>query len=587
MKREYWVAIVLFFSIILTLVIGIYFHNGIEGYSDLKTKWANNLDPAGKTTKDLGMRGSKGTDASNNSDIKYDSNNYNVQYHETPDQLELDDPSTAIDSKGNLYKQSGANPHVETIYYQPGSYLFGASTYVPNYEDSVYLSKLTGESSAKPIVNSAKMASGFCSYNKDSPIKLEEACQATDVNSCSSTSCCVLLGGSKCVSGDATGPYQKQNYGDITIKNPDYYYFQGTCYGNCSANKLNYTPLGPSLTNNILNDSSSQILNGWPTDKGSMSGSSTGSKSWKQNTSIDLGPFFPPIVNQGAVDSAQTYAMIYYIGNFYNVTTALNLIITNVNYGTLYESNSTKVKTFYNASGNIINPLYTFNQVNGDCSTEKKSTWNISDVFNSGQKGCKTMANYPLKYDNPSIDTQKRIFLDCPPTTIGPQNSTPFTGRTMTVLYDRTTGNNNKFNIDAIKYYLNAGTPLLWQINMNLTFETMFSNGKAVNSLTFPQVSDNAIWYNQNLPTDIKKAVSNSNVIGHTMVIVGFADNVVAAKNADNSSGVFKFINQSSSTFGDNGFGYITYNYFFAVNNKSETRFTNGDGPTNSVHVVM
>jgi hypothetical protein len=118
-------------------------------------------------------------------------------------------------------------------YYQPGSYKFGSATYVPSYEDSVYLSKTTGQSSTSSYLDPATMKGGACSYYKNQPDKLEEMCLAIDKNNCGAMSCCVLLGGSKCVSGDALGPRNKLNYGDITVRDKDYYYHDGKCYGNC------------------------------------------------------------------------------------------------------------------------------------------------------------------------------------------------------------------------------------------------------------------------------------------------------------------------------------------------------------------
>jgi hypothetical protein len=249
MKKEYWVAIILLLTIIVNLALSLCFNFNyainLESYTDMNSKYSS----TSKSSMDA-----SGTSINNpKTDIKYNSNNYNIQYHETPDQLAISDPNITIDASGKLSKQSATNPQVSITYYQPGSYLFGATTYVPNYEDSVYLSKLTGESSVKPIASPAAIAAGFCSQYKDSPDKLEQSCLTTNNNSCSSTSCCVLLGGSKCVSGNVTGPYRKQNYGDVTIRNPDFYYFQGTCYGNCSENKLNYMPLGTSITNSVNN----------------------------------------------------------------------------------------------------------------------------------------------------------------------------------------------------------------------------------------------------------------------------------------------------------------------------------------------
>ena len=120
-----------------------------------------------------------------------------------------------------------------SIYYEPGVYKFGSSTYVPSYADSIYLSKTTGSSIASTYLDQATMKGGACSYFKDQPLKLEEMCNSTDKNNCGAMSCCVLLGGAKCVSGDANGPYNKTNYGDITVRDKDYYYHTGKCYGNC------------------------------------------------------------------------------------------------------------------------------------------------------------------------------------------------------------------------------------------------------------------------------------------------------------------------------------------------------------------
>jgi hypothetical protein len=43
----------------------------------------------------------------------------------------------------------------------------------------------------------------------------------------------VLLGGSKCVSGNENGPSVKSNYSDILVRNKDSYMYMGKCYGNC------------------------------------------------------------------------------------------------------------------------------------------------------------------------------------------------------------------------------------------------------------------------------------------------------------------------------------------------------------------
>ena len=61
----------------------------------------------------------------------------------------------------------------------------------------------------------------------------KEECGKLEKDACASTSCCVLLGGSRCVGGNEKGPTMKANYGDITIINRDHYFYKGKCYGNC------------------------------------------------------------------------------------------------------------------------------------------------------------------------------------------------------------------------------------------------------------------------------------------------------------------------------------------------------------------
>jgi len=157
--------------------------------------------------------------------MRYDINNipdYHDDYQGDPAELQL--------IKGN------------TTYYEPGSYLFGPSSYVPNYEDSVYLSSTTGQSTVTPVYNIAAMAVGFCAQNQHDKTAIEQNCNALDANTCASTSCCVLLGGQKCVAGGANGPNLKTNYSDILVQNKDSYYYQGKCYGNCSGS-INYANL--------------------------------------------------------------------------------------------------------------------------------------------------------------------------------------------------------------------------------------------------------------------------------------------------------------------------------------------------------
>jgi len=138
-----------------------------------------------------------------------------------------------FDSEGKLMEVNTESNQSPILYYVPGAYKFGASNYVPNYEDSVYLSRTTRESQLAPVVNTASQLGGFCTQYAGQTMKIEEKCAAQDLNACASTSCCVLLGGQKCVAGGANGPHNVANYTDYNLKNRDFYYYQGKCYGNC------------------------------------------------------------------------------------------------------------------------------------------------------------------------------------------------------------------------------------------------------------------------------------------------------------------------------------------------------------------
>ena len=139
---------------------------------------------------------------------------------------------TVYDQQGNPVVIPYAAMQGTVTYYQPGSFPFGSSSYVPKYEDSVYLSRTTQLATTAPYVPSDGPL-GACDAYKNLPSQQEEYCRSLDLNTCSSTSCCVLLGGAKCVAGNETGPIYKHNYGDYLLRNKDSYYYNGKCYGNC------------------------------------------------------------------------------------------------------------------------------------------------------------------------------------------------------------------------------------------------------------------------------------------------------------------------------------------------------------------
>jgi hypothetical protein len=119
------------------------------------------------------------------------------------------------------------------VYYEPGSFPFASTGYLPNYEDSVYISQSTNLSQVAKITNAPYLQGGFCKqYAKDDQTR-NAKCTSLTSETCASTECCVLVGGTKCVAGDSGGPTIKSVFSDVTIPNRDYWYYQGKCVGRC------------------------------------------------------------------------------------------------------------------------------------------------------------------------------------------------------------------------------------------------------------------------------------------------------------------------------------------------------------------
>lgn len=103
----------------------------------------------------------------------------------------------------------------------------------PSNQDNINYSHLTGYSYATSVFESNDKFGGFCQYHQQNPAEIESICNGLDKNVCSSTQCCVLIGGEKCVAGNERGPTNYSNYNDPMILHRDLYYYQGKCFGNC------------------------------------------------------------------------------------------------------------------------------------------------------------------------------------------------------------------------------------------------------------------------------------------------------------------------------------------------------------------
>jgi len=172
-------------------------------------------------------------------DGKNDQNNIDIQYHADPSQLtnaqdDLIGYSLVKNDKGEVVPIPYSELKGQTVYNQPGTSRFGPSSYVPNYEETVFLSKLTNEIPFLPVKKQESGSYGFCQQNANVSLDtIEKKCGTLDNETCASTECCVLFGGAKCVAGNERGPSIQSNYSDFLVKNRDYYYYKGKCYGNC------------------------------------------------------------------------------------------------------------------------------------------------------------------------------------------------------------------------------------------------------------------------------------------------------------------------------------------------------------------
>lgn len=175
-------------------------------------------------------------------DSAYNANITDVTYHESAEDIRAKDTTITVpvkDASGNIVASLPWDKAVTTTpRYNDSSYFrYSPSPYVPNYEDSVYLSRTTSYNDSAQLVDHGLVLpaakGGFCEANKNNKLELETQCGKIGKDACASMSCCVLLGGSKCVTGNEAGPSMKSNYSDISVLNRDYYYYQGKCYGNC------------------------------------------------------------------------------------------------------------------------------------------------------------------------------------------------------------------------------------------------------------------------------------------------------------------------------------------------------------------
>jgi hypothetical protein len=124
------VVVVLLSLLIVFLFIYSFYLPMQENYKDIKTVFAASMS---------------GINTANDNGLRYSSDNYNVEYHDAISDIAGQDGDSGIawvaDACGNKIGLPQLKGQEYITYYNPGSYKYGASNYVPTYEDSIYLSK--------------------------------------------------------------------------------------------------------------------------------------------------------------------------------------------------------------------------------------------------------------------------------------------------------------------------------------------------------------------------------------------------------------------------------------------------------------
>jgi hypothetical protein len=157
----------------------------------------------------------------------YNASDPNIQYHAAAEDIKRSE----IPTEGpTIWNDMSVSPPSSYTPFAGGK--SGAPNFVPNYEDSVYMSRSSGQSQVAqfPYV---PPPTDFCIASAGDKRKTEESCNRLTAKTCASADCCVLLGGKKCVAGNQQGPSLRGNYIDSTVEKKDMYYHRGSCYGNC------------------------------------------------------------------------------------------------------------------------------------------------------------------------------------------------------------------------------------------------------------------------------------------------------------------------------------------------------------------
>jgi hypothetical protein len=158
---------------------------------------------------------------------KYDYINTDIEYHESPEKIllteKINDPITLNYSDGTSKTFRFGDVAGSPIYYKSGEFKYGAKTYVPTYEDSIYLSKSLGGSGLSNSKNTRTFTPEYYAI-------MNNVCKLKTNNECKVSDSCILLNKVSCVVGDEAGPAMDSVKFN---KDVDHYYYKNKCYGAC------------------------------------------------------------------------------------------------------------------------------------------------------------------------------------------------------------------------------------------------------------------------------------------------------------------------------------------------------------------
>uniref|UniRef100_A0A6C0DMY8 Uncharacterized protein n=1 Tax=viral metagenome TaxID=1070528 RepID=A0A6C0DMY8_9ZZZZ len=178
--RNLYFGILLLLLIIISLAVGLFLHElniFIEGYEDSTNKYSekSKADAIAKGyTSGYAGSGKNPTTPDENPLYNYRTDNYNVEYHDSADvwknRTDILDLSFGnvwvIDASGNKVNIPYSSLNTPTTYNQPGTFTYGASSYVPSYEDSIYLSRSTGLPTVSAYNNKSIIPNKYDKYDK-------------------------------------------------------------------------------------------------------------------------------------------------------------------------------------------------------------------------------------------------------------------------------------------------------------------------------------------------------------------------------------------------------------------------------------